>query len=122
VAQRLNQRLSGDTGVIEYSTMVYGTADLHSGEIKLVQAGHPPPLVIRGNGHMEFLGQGGLPIGLIADANYSGFQTVLNPGDKILLYSDRLTKGETQSGEMLEEEGLMGLVYTCDVNASGQAF
>ena len=59
VAQRLNQRLSGDTGVIEYSTMVYGTADLHSGEIKLVQAGHPPPLVIRGNGQMEFLGQGG---------------------------------------------------------------
>ena len=31
LAQRLNQLLSGDTGVIENFTMVYGTADLQSG-------------------------------------------------------------------------------------------
>ena len=96
VAQRLNQRLSGDTGAIEYFTMVYGTADLQSGEIKLVQAGHPPPLVIRSNGQIEFLGQGGLPIGLIADATYSGFQTVLSPRDRILIHFDGFTECETQ--------------------------
>ena len=87
-----------------------------------MQAGHPPPLVIRGNGQMEFLGQGGLPIGLITDATHSFFQIVLNSGDRILLYSDGFKKCETQSGVMLEEEGLMSLVSTCDFNVSGQAF
>ena len=87
-----------------------------------MQAGQPSPLVIRSNGQKAFLGQGGLPIGLIADATYSGFQTVLNPGDRILIYSDGFTECETQSGEMFEENGLMGLVSTCDVNAGGQAF
>lgn len=87
-----------------------------------MQAGHPPPLVIRGNGRMEFLGQGGLLIGLIADASYSGFQIVLNSSDRILFYFEGFKECVTQSGEMLEEEGLIGFVSTCDVNASGQAF
>lgn len=71
---------------------------------------------------MEFLDQGGLQIGLIADASYSGSQIVLNPRDRILLYFGEFTECETQSGEILEEEYLMGIVSTCDVNASGQAF
>ena len=85
VAHLLNQRLAGDSGVIEYFTMVYGTVDLHSGEVDLVQAGHPHPLLIRADGGMEFLGAGGLPIGLVADATYSVFKTYLKRGDRLFL-------------------------------------
>tara|TARA_Y200000002_G_scaffold367550_1_gene359687 strand:+ start:413 stop:877 length:465 start_codon:yes stop_codon:yes gene_type:complete len=92
VAHLLNQRLARDSGVIEYFTMVYGTVDLHSGEVDLVPAGHPHLLLIRGNGGMDFfLGAGGLPIGLVADATYSVFKTYLKRGDRLFLYSDRFT-------------------------------
>ena len=49
-----------------------------SGEIRFVQAGHPPPLVVPGGGQLEFLGKGGLPIGLVPNASYSRFQTKLS--------------------------------------------
>ena len=44
VAVRLNDRLSADPGVLEYLTMVYMTLNFATGDVTLVQAGHPPPL------------------------------------------------------------------------------
>ena len=122
VAHLLNQRLAGDSGVIEYFTMVYGTVDLHSGEVDLVQAGHPHPLLIRADGGMEFLGAGGLPIGLVADATYSVFKTYLKRGDRLFLYSDGFTECKTKHGDMLEEDGLLELVRSCDVDSGGLRF
>jgi len=122
VAHLLNQRLAGDSGVIEYFTMVYGTVDLHSGEVDLVQAGHPHPLLIRADGGMEFLGAGGLPIGLVADATYSVFKTYLKRGDRLFLYSDGFTECKTKHGDMLDEDGLLELVRSCDVDSGGLRF
>lgn len=122
VAYLLNQRLARDSGVIEYFTMIYGTADLHSGEVNLVQAGHPHPLLIRANGDMDFLGVGGLPIGLLEDATYSIFKTHLKTGDRLLLYSDGFTECKTKHGDMLNEDGLLDLVRSSDGDSGGLMF
>lgn len=106
VARILNDRLLSDTGVEEYFTMIFGVADLTSGRLKLVQAGHPHPVVQRAGGEIEFIGTGGLPIGLVADADYECFEIKLDPGDRLLLYSDGFTEAVCADGEMLEEEGL----------------
>ena len=110
VCRQLNNRLMADAGVEEYFTMAYGIIDLRTGLVRMTQAGHPHPLLIRRDGRCEFVGQGGVPIGLFADAEFEQFSLQLSPGDRLLLYSDGFTECPVKSGGMLEEEGLLRLV------------
>jgi sigma-B regulation protein RsbU (phosphoserine phosphatase) len=110
VAHILNERLLSDRGVEEYFTMAYGTVDLLCGHVRMVQAGHPYPLLQRANGEIEMIGTGGMPLGLLEDAQCPQFELDLEPGDRLLLYSDGFTEAFCEGGEMLEEAGLADLL------------
>lgn len=122
VARLLNERQVADTGIDEYFTLAYGTADLATGHVELVQAGHPHPLVLRADGRAEFIGDGGVPIGLLPDIPYSQVEITLNPGDRLLMYSDGFTECRLQNGEMLEPEGLLDLIGKCQPGQTGREF
>ena len=122
VASLLNARLTADTGVEEYFTMAYAVVNLYSGAVKLVQAGHPHPLILRRDGGAEFIGSGGLPVGLVADAPYQQFEAKLEIGDRLMLYSDGFTECRLENGEMLEPEGLLELVRKSGPGQTGQEF
>lgn len=119
VAKMLNERQVADTGIDEYYTLAYGTIDLPSGRLKLVQAGHPHPLVLRRDGSVEFVGQGGIPIGLIENVDYTIYETDFEPGDRLLLYSDGFTECRLSNGEMLDADGLLMLIDKCKAGHSG---
>ncbi|WP_425097764.1 PP2C family protein-serine/threonine phosphatase [Tropicibacter sp. S64] len=106
----LNERLAADPGVEEYLTMAYIAANLKTGKMRMVQAGHPPPILLRVDGVVEFLGQGGLPIGLVDEVTYDQVEFTMARGDRLLLYSDGFTEAVMKGGHMLEEEGLAELM------------
>lgn len=106
VAASLNQRLLGDSGVGEYFTMAYAIADLTTGLLHVTQAGHTHPVVQRADGRIEFVGDGGMPVGLLPDVPFESFVVQMEPGDRILFYSDGFTESVCTDGEMLEQEGL----------------
>lgn len=122
VASQLNSRLIADTGIEEYFTMVYAVVDLYNGGLKMVQAGHPHPLILRRDGTAEYIGEGGLPVGLVPDAPYQQFEAKLEIGDRLLLYSDGFTECRLENGEMLEPEGLLDLINKCSPGQTGQEF
>jgi phosphoserine phosphatase RsbU/P len=122
VAALLNQRLATDDGVDEYFTMAYATVDLGSGRLILTQAGHPHPMLIRKDGRIEFMGQGGVPVGLLPNVPFSQVETVMQPGDRLLLYSDGFTECRLEDGDMLEPEGLVDLVENSLPEQTGRAF
>ncbi len=122
VATLLNNRLIADPGVEEYFTMVYAVVNLYNGALKMVQAGHPHPLILRKEGKAEYIGEGGLPVGLVPDAPYQQFHAKLEIGDRLLLYSDGFTECRLENGEMLEPEGLLDLIAKCEPGQSGQEF
>jgi len=122
VAGQLNARLIADPGIEEYFTMVYAVVDLHNGNLKLVQAGHPHPLILRRDGQAEYIGEGGLPVGLVPDAPYQQFEAKLEIGDRLLLYSDGFTECRLENGDMLESEGLLNLINKCRPGQTGQEF
>ncbi|AXT35714.1 fused response regulator/phosphatase [Phaeobacter sp. LSS9] len=122
VASLLNARLIADTGIEEYFTMAYCIVDLRSGVLKMVQAGHPHPLLIRKDGSTEFIGKGGVPVGLVPDITYSQEDVVMEKGDRLLLYSDGFTEARLENGEMLEAEGLVELIGKCNAEQTGQEF
>lgn len=122
VATALNNRLAADSGVEEYFTMVYAVVNLYNGALKMVQAGHPHPLILRKDGRAEYVGDGGMPIGLMPGAPYQQFEAKLEIGDRLLLYSDGFTECRIEDGDMLEPEGLLELIEKCDPNQGGQEF
>ena len=104
VAARLNTLSLQEMRTELYFTLFYADLDLVRGHLSFVQAGHPPPLLLRG-GEGRFLGRGGMPVGLIDDAFYTDETLDLVPGDRLVVYSDGITECEGPEG-MLGEDGL----------------
>ncbi len=122
VASLLNSRLFHDGGIEEYFTMLYATVDLRTGQLSMVQAGHPYPLLLRSDGSAEFLGYGGLPVGLLPDATFQRTETFLEPGDKLLLHSDGFTECKLADGGLLDDEGLRMMALKCALDLNGPDF
>ncbi|WP_030954655.1 PP2C family protein-serine/threonine phosphatase [Streptomyces sp. NRRL S-481] len=67
--------------------------------VRLASGGHPPALVLRADGRAEFLPTpGGMLVGVLPDAPIGTAETVLAPGDTIVLYTDGLTEARTGPG------------------------
>lgn len=106
VAAHLNRIVLDEMRTESYFTLAYAEIDLATGLARLVQAGHPHPALQRASGAVEYLGRGGLPVGLFSEAAYETVEVRLHPGDRLLLISDGATEVETSGGEQLAEEGL----------------
>jgi phosphoserine phosphatase RsbU/P len=89
-----------------YLTMILADCDLRTGELRLVQAGHPAPAILRRSGEVERPGEGGLPIGLLPGVSWSGFTVRLEPGERFLAVSDGVTECPGRDGEEYGDEGL----------------
>ncbi|MDN3710739.1 SpoIIE family protein phosphatase [Paracoccus cavernae] len=76
----LNAQMLDELRTDAYYTMVYADLDLVGGELRLVQAGHPHPVIQRATGEIEWIGAGGLPVGVMKDAVFEELVPQLGPG------------------------------------------
>lgn len=74
-------------------------------------AGHPPPLLYRDGAFLE-LGAPGVLLGRFADARYTAVATDLQPGDRIVAYTDGIPEARNAREEQFGEERLRELVRT----------
>ncbi|NOX74287.1 MAG: fused response regulator/phosphatase [Alphaproteobacteria bacterium] len=118
IARRMNRRMIDEMDTDLYLTILLAEIDLVTGKLTLAQAGHPHPLIIRKSGALEFIGGGGMPVGLIADADFDSCEANLEPGDRFLIYSDGFTEAENSQGVMLDEDGF-GALITAHARSSG---
>ncbi|MFD7537605.1 PP2C family protein-serine/threonine phosphatase [Streptomyces sp. NPDC059819] len=81
-----------------YCTAIYGTLEPQDRHIAvhLAAGGHPSALIQRANGNADYLPTtGGMLIGILPEAHFTGARTRLHPGDTLLLYTDGLTEART---------------------------
>jgi serine phosphatase RsbU (regulator of sigma subunit) len=90
---RVNRYLYERTAGEQYATAFYCTLD-GDGNLRWVNAGHPPVLLLRAEGPLETLPANGTPLGMFEDAPYTVEQTCLRPGDKLVVYTDGLIDSE----------------------------
>jgi len=88
-------------------TMFLAEIDSYSGEMVYCNAGHFPPLVLRDSGSTKLLTEGGPLLGALHDARFEIGQEKLEPGDRLLAYSDGVVECRNSAGE---EFGLQALV------------
>ncbi len=80
----------------EVTSLAYGVLDLLTGEGRLCLAGHPKALCLRAVGQSEWIGDYGLPAGVLDTAEHTASSFHLAPGDCLLLYSDGLLERGTR--------------------------
>jgi sigma-B regulation protein RsbU (phosphoserine phosphatase) len=85
--------LDPETNEYSYCTLAYSRLQPQPGGYRLTitVAGHPPPLLIRGDGATTTVAGTGPAAGLLADATYSATTIDLYPGDTLVLYTDGIT-------------------------------
>lgn len=92
---------------LQHFTMVYGIIDLKKDKIKLCQAGHPYPILLKSNEKIKLVGPGGFPIGMLPNLDYEEIEIDFNICDRLILYSDGITESRNKEGKQFSEKRLM---------------
>jgi sigma-B regulation protein RsbU (phosphoserine phosphatase) len=82
-----------------FTTAVLAQYEHGSGNLTYVNAGHNRPVLRRANGTLEELDKGGLPLGIETDAAYETGNTLLGPGDVLVLFTDGCIEAFNAAGE-----------------------
>ncbi|MBM3604118.1 MAG: response regulator [Alphaproteobacteria bacterium] len=112
LAHFFNNMMLEEMNTDSYFTMIYAELNHVSGELRMVQAGHPHPVLQRADGTISHLGRGGMPIGVFERAIFDEIELTLVPGDRLLITSDGITEAATPSGRQLGNEGLEAVMRT----------
>ncbi|MEV8038158.1 PP2C family protein-serine/threonine phosphatase [Streptomyces sp. NPDC002742] len=83
-----------------FCTVIFGllTPDGDEGgfQVTLASGGHPPALLMRSDGHADYLPTpGGQLIGVLPDADIATTRVRLDPGDTLFLHTDGLTEAHS---------------------------
>ena len=82
-----------------YFTMVYGVLEEASQCLRLAQAGHPSPILLRGGDPPLALGEGGFPVGVLPEVTYDLMEYSMTKGDRLFLASDGILESASPEGE-----------------------
>ncbi|MFE2537809.1 SpoIIE family protein phosphatase [Streptomyces sp. NPDC059371] len=95
--------------------MVSTVREAHLVQLRVTSAGHPPVLIVRGNGTVEEGSSRGTLVGALPQARATTVSETLAPGEFCLLYSDGITeaKGGPLGDEMFGEDRLKEALAQC---------
>jgi len=104
---RLNNAMRENMPSGKFITFFYGMIDTERRSLRYANAGHGAPLLVRRNGEIVRLVEGGMVLGVFADAPYSECSVTLESGDRLVLYTDGVTEARNAQGEEFGEERLI---------------
>lgn len=108
LVERANRIFCESTMSAHFATLVCGKAG-KSGELEICNAGHCPPLLLRG-GAVASLEATGLPVGMFCSGEYSAKRIRLAAGDTLFLYTDGLSEARSNSDAEYGVERLSALL------------
>jgi len=94
-----------------FATAVIGHL-AEDGTLRIVNAGHCPPLVTRADGRIESIASSGPVVGMLSESRWSSHTTRLEPGEMLILYSDGLIEARSSSGEEFGIDRLEAVLRT----------
>ena len=112
IFERVSLLLYRRTPPERYATAIVAVLEPETGVIRFANAGHPPALLLRRGGEVEWLGATGSPLGLFPESAYETRSTGLDPGDTLILYSDGISEATDREGAPFGREGLLA---TCSL-------
>jgi sigma-B regulation protein RsbU (phosphoserine phosphatase) len=114
-SQELNRLLCESASQERYASMFWCYYDPSVRSLNYVNAGHCPPLLVRGNGsgvEISSLREGGPVLGMLPDAQYEHARVEVSAGDILVMYSDGLVEAANSHGEEYGEDRLREVLAT----------
>jgi len=102
---QVNRILCGHIAEGRFISFWYCVIDTETGELTYSNAGHYPPMLIRGDGRAERLGAGGPVLGVFPDSKYEQDRVTLGAGDRLVLFTDGITEARAADKTSDEEFG-----------------
>lgn len=103
-----------------YTTLILGTYDPAGHRLCVVNAGHVPPVLIRG-GQVVRLEAGGCPAGLLPDSQYDSNSVTIEPGDLLVCVSDGITESMNPEDEPWGEDAIIAIAIDAAARAEAAA-
>ncbi|MGH6630280.1 MAG: PP2C family protein-serine/threonine phosphatase, partial [Burkholderiales bacterium] len=104
---RINAMLCRQGMAGKFVTFFYGLLDADCGLLRYANAGHNPPLLVRRDGSVLRLEQGGPVLGVFPDGAYEQGEVAFACGDRLLLFTDGITEASDAAGEEFGETRLL---------------
>ena len=95
----VNRDVCLTASTVPLASLFVARLDSATGTLDYCSAGHPPALLLRSNGELEALSEGGLLLGVLPTAPYGRGSVQLGPGDVLLAYSDGVLETVNNSDE-----------------------
>ena len=117
---KLNELVYDATPANRFATFFYGLYEPATRRLRYSAAGHNPALLCRAsNGEIQWLNARGVGLGLRRNSVYEQAEVTLEPGDRLVLYTDGVTEARDAAGEEFGAERLAETVRgTAAVDAS----
>lgn len=96
---RLNNAMCENMPSGKFITFFCGLLDAERKTLTYSNAGHGAPVLLRANGEIVRLDQGGVVLGVFRDVAYQQATVALVPDDRLLLFTDGLTEAHNAEGE-----------------------
>jgi serine phosphatase RsbU (regulator of sigma subunit) len=109
-ATRINRTVAQNVPANKYVTFFMGRLEPETGRLTYVNAGHNPPVLVRGSGELETLCEGGMVLGLFDSAPYEQGEARLETGDSLVVFSDGVTETWNADDEEYGEARLVDLL------------
>ena len=116
----LNSHVSSHISPDRFVRLLIGVLDPERAVFEYANAGHVPPVVHRAkSGEVEWLGEGGIALGVEEDADYKIGRAELEPGDMLVLYTDGITEAP-RFGRPFGQGRFVDLVKAYGVGTPGE--
>jgi sigma-B regulation protein RsbU (phosphoserine phosphatase) len=104
--EQMNEMIRDFTGGSIYLTLFLALLNSETRRMHYINAGHNPPALVRTNGKVELLEEGGTVLGLLPRVRYNRAQVNLQKGDVLVLYTDGVTEATNPAGDMFGLEAM----------------
>jgi sigma-B regulation protein RsbU (phosphoserine phosphatase) len=113
IIQSINESLCRGNESNMFVTFFIGVLDLPTGIMRYCNAGHNPPLIVKGDLVEPLPAKANLPMGVIDDKDYILQQETIDPETLILLYTDGLTEAKNLKHKQFGIDRTLKVVKEC---------
>ena len=107
---RINRITAANCPSNKFITFFASILDGATGTLKYANAGHNPPVIVRGDGTHEILQGGGPVLGVLSSMEFREYSARVEPGDVLVIYSDGVTEAADPQDEEFETDRLAAVV------------
>jgi len=104
----INRLVYESSAINRYATFFFAILDPVTLEMQYVNAGHNPPMLVRGDSpEVVRLEAGGTVVGLLPEVIYQSASVILRPGDILICFTDGISEAMDMADEEWSEERML---------------